>query len=86
MNEIKTTPQHKLNIETNRFKAPSGREYIQFQPVLIPDCCATGQLRFAVWQSWADEPSTHEPAKLAALASARAVIAEFVGAVNGGIQ
>lgn len=63
-------------VET-RMQSPSGRFFLQFKPVFKPDCTAEGNLSFAVWQSWQDEPATHEPARQAALANARQVMSGF---------
>ena len=33
----------------------TGRTIVRFTPVLHTDCCASGELRFACWEVWADD-------------------------------
>ncbi len=49
-----------LIIQQQNFFDKNGREYIEFTPVFTPDCTAKGELRFACWQAWKDEPETWE--------------------------
>ena len=74
-----------LTIETTRHVHPSGRAYLEFAPVFTPDICASGYLRFAVWQAWEDEPETHGKAIVAALAGAHEVLAQY-GAWSRGLR
>lgn len=52
----------------------SGRWILRFTPVLIPDVTARGDLTFAFWEVWEDEPDTHEEVKAKTLAKAKAAL------------
>ncbi len=43
--------------ESSRIDDQSGREIVQFTPILLP-VCAIGKLSFSLWEAWADEPNT----------------------------
>lgn len=49
---------------------PTGRVYIRFIPYLETDCLANGQLTFAVYECWQDEPDKFELSKSNALRNA----------------
>lgn len=68
-------------IET-KVMAENGVEYIQYQPVLKPDCCGQGEITFASWQVEANKPETHADAKRKALYNAWTVIGEFMDAAG----
>lgn len=72
----------KLKLAETRSQSPSGRWYLQFQAVFVPDCCAQGGLVFAVWQCWENEPETHAAGRLAALNIGRKVMALFAAKLN----
>lgn len=74
---LESKARFELKESIHQDQAGTGRRYIQIEPVLKPDCCAQGELRFAVWQVWEDEPETHADAKAKAIASAKSVLAEY---------
>lgn len=48
-----------LTIETKRRVDDStGREITSFTPVFKPDCTASGDLRFAMFEAWSDDTET----------------------------
>jgi hypothetical protein len=65
-------------VESRSVDDQTGRGLITFRPVFRPDVTAAGELSFAVWRMWADEPETHEPARAAALENARESLRRFV--------
>lgn len=69
-----------LVLETERIQCLDGRNrdygrwYLQYSVTLKVRCIAHGQLTFAVWQVWEDQPETHEPTKQKILNNARTVL------------
>jgi len=67
-----------LTIETKRhIDDKTGREVVTFTPVFTPDVTARGELRFAAWQRWEDEPDTFLSAKSEAVQNAVACMKLF---------
>ena len=60
----------------------SGRALISFTPVFIPDCTAAGNLRFATWQGWEDDPKDLEQAKANAFKYALACMKRFINEIG----
>lgn len=60
-----------LTIETTLHTDGEGREYLKYTPVLKGRVTASGELRFAIYTAWLDEPETHATQKAGALASAK---------------
>lgn len=63
--------------ETIREDDHIGRKIIRFQPVFRPDVTAHGELAFAFYEKWEDEPETHAEAKHNALSNAIKVMETF---------
>ena len=62
--------------------SPNGRKYLELTPIFRPDTSATGELKFASWQVWEDESSSHNEARLQAMASARRALIEFARCID----
>lgn len=63
--------------ESRHVDDKTGRTVITFIPVFRPDVLAKGELKFAIWQAWEDEPETHEFRKDQARRNAAQVLRRF---------
>ena len=73
-----------IKIESQRIVDDrTGRTLVSFTPVFIPDCTADGQLRFATWQGWEDDPKDLEQARTNALKNARIWMKRFAAITSG---
>lgn len=64
--------------QVERIDDKTGRKIIRFTPVLQTDCCATGSLRFACWEVFADDSLKEiETACSLAMANARQVLKRY---------
>ena len=68
-----------LNMEQRQYTDDkTGKSITRYTPVLHPDTCATGSLRFAFWEVWTDESlETHGNAYRKDVANAREVLRKY---------
>jgi len=67
-----------ISIESKRtIDDRTGRALLTFTPVFHPDVTAEGELRFASWQVWEDEPQDIKEAKNKALRNALTCMKRF---------